>query len=123
MIASFSPNDFAGLWSLAYSTLYREDRLGCATWQLSKPNSEAKLEATFFKNTIFSWNYLKSGKSQAQRSRLSYSLDGVLTNGYLFDLVKFEQERIILTDYVTYAVTYSCRTDPYLESFLDGWKD
>ena len=122
-ITTFSPDDFAGLWQLSYATLYRDDRLGCATWQVSKPNSKAKLETTFFKNTIFSWNYLNSGESQARRRTLSYSPDGILSSSYLFDLVKIEHERIILTDYTTYAVAYSCRTDPYVESFLDGQKD
>ena len=97
--------------------------MGCATWQVSKPNSKAKLETTFFKNTIFSWNYLNKGESQASSKTLSFSTEGFLIDSYFFGLVEIEKERIILTDYTSFAVTYSCRTDPYVESFLDGLKD
>jgi hypothetical protein len=62
-LSSFAPASFAGYWNLNYATLYRNDKMGCATLQVSSPNSRARLETTFSKNTIFSWNFFTKGKS------------------------------------------------------------
>jgi len=66
---------------------------------------------------------LKTGVAQAKSTTVDYSLDGALSSNYLFGLVSFETERVILTDYSSYTVVYSCSPDPYVESFLDGLKD
>jgi hypothetical protein len=61
-VSSFIASDFAGYWYLNKSSLNKADRVGCASWQITNPNSNGKLETAFSKNKIFTWNPLEKGK-------------------------------------------------------------
>ena len=72
-VSNFTPNSFSGNWYLVYSTIYKQDRVGCATWTLTNPNSKGLLETSFTSNAIFSWNYFDKGNSFVSSEIMSYT--------------------------------------------------
>jgi len=122
-LTNFDPIAFSGVWFLAYSTIYKSKRVGCASWTLTQPNSKKLLETSFSKNIIFSWNFLDTGNTYVSSENLAYTNEGILSTSYLFNSFKLESNRVIATDYLTYAVVYNCGFEDSIFDKLELWKD
>ena len=86
-VSAFDMDTFSGFWKLNKSTTHREDRVGCAFWQMTKADEDGNVNSSFSKVKMYSYNKYEKGRTWTREDTYTVSDSGVFTKQYFFGLL------------------------------------